>query len=438
MSHRFLAVVGVVSLAMAPPHAGAQTPDAAARELLSELQQMRAALEETRIELRRLREEVDALKVRPPETPPAVEILQSQMAEHAQTKVESASRLPLRLSGTIHSSTAFNSGEANWLENPNIVGVAPAEGTGSFTSTLRQTRIGLDAAGLDLGAGWQGQGTLILDFFGGMPAFPTGAVMGLPRLIYAFARFEREGTALQVGQDEMLLAPRDPTSLAALSFPLLFRSGNLYLRVPHARIEQQLAGRADGGLRAAIAVVAPIGGDFRSTAYTFVPPALGGERSRHPAVQARIEARRAQGDRVASVAASGHYGRERPAAELTTSWAAALDFHVSTRRFGLLGEGFVGENLDAFGGALGQPFRTAGGFLEGQFRPADRWELVAGGGSDRPQEPAVLQRNTSGYGSVLFRLTPEVATALEYRWLETRAATRRRNHHYNWSFVYSF
>ena len=87
--------------------------------------------------------------------------------------------------------------------------------------------------------------------------------MGLPRLLYAFTRFEREGTALHVGQDDMMLAPRNPTSLAALSFPLLFRSGNLYLRVPQARIEQRLAGGTAAKLRLASGIVAPVGGDFR-------------------------------------------------------------------------------------------------------------------------------------------------------------------------------
>jgi len=366
-----------------------------------------------------------------------VEMLQSQVAEHAQTKVESASRMPLKILGTILSNVAGNSGEANWLENPNLVAAEPAR-TGSFSATLRQTRLGVQAEGLALGS-WQGSGAVVFDFFGGMPGFQTGQVMGLPRLVYAFARFERGATALQVGQDEMMLAPRNPTSVAALSFPLLFRSGNLYLRTPQARLEQRLAGDERGEVRAAVGIVAPIGGDYRSTDYTFVPPALGGERSRWPGVQARLAWQRGDNNRGASLGVSGHYSRERPAEELLTSHAAAVDFHVQGRRFGVAGEAFVGDNLDAFGGALGQVSESAGGFLEARVRPHARWEVVFGGGTDRPDDPVPLTRNNSAYSSLTFRPMPEVATSFEYRWLETTAGVqRRRNHHFNWAVAYSF
>ena len=58
-----------------------------------------------------------------------------------------------------------------------------------------------------------------MDFFGGIPGFQTGQVMGLPRLLVAFARLEGERTAVEIGQDHMILAPRDPSSLAAFAFP---------------------------------------------------------------------------------------------------------------------------------------------------------------------------------------------------------------------------
>ena len=61
-----------------------------------------------------------------------------------------------------------------------------------------------------------------------------------------------------MGQDHVILAPRDPTSLAAFAFPLLFRSGNLYLRAPQVRVERSLTSR----LRATAGIVAPIGGDL--------------------------------------------------------------------------------------------------------------------------------------------------------------------------------
>ena len=216
---------------------------------------------------------------------------------------------------------------------------------------------------------------MVFDFFGGTPGFQTGPVMGLPRLLYAFARFERGAAAIHVGQDDMMLAPRNPTSVAALSFPLLFRSGNLYLRVPQARIESRLAGAEGAELRASFGIVSPIGGDYRSTEYTFVPPALGGERSKMPAFQGRVAWQQGTEDRGTSLGVSGHYGRERPAVETVDSWAAAVDFNVQGEHVGVAGEAFVGDNVDQFGGALGQVARSAGGFLEARVRPLARWEV---------------------------------------------------------------
>ena len=263
--------------------------------------------------------------------------------------------------------------------------------------------------------------------------------MGLPRLLYAYARFDRGPHAIQVGQDEMILAPRNPTSVAAYSFPLLFRSGNLYLRMPQARVESRLFGRDGAELRGTAGIVAPVGGDLASPSYTFVPPALSGERSRRPGVQARLAWQQGNQDRGASVGVSGHYSRERQSDRLLSSWATAFDFSAQGGRLGLTGEGFVGRNLDAFGGALGQPAQTAGGFLEARLRATPRWDVVVGGGTDRPGSDAALSQNLSGYGSLNFHVTPEVTTSVEYRWLETTAASLgRQNHHVNWALTYGF
>src|SRR5262249_17301007 len=164
----------------------------------------------------------------------------------------------------------------------NLVNAPPADGhNGTASATLRQTRIGLAADGPAIGSA-KTSAVVAFDFFGGIPGFQSGQVMGLPRLLVGYARIEGAHTALEVGQDQMILAPGDPTSLAAYSFPLLFRSGNLYLRAPQVRLEQKWS----SGLNAAAGIVAPIGGDMAGDAYLFVPPALGGERSQRPAVQA--------------------------------------------------------------------------------------------------------------------------------------------------------
>ena len=232
--------------------------------LRDEVDDLRRQVLDLALELRALRGVVPAMvlhtsvqaPVPAPQAPAAAplppEMLQAQIEELAQVKVEAASRFPVTLSGTIVSNTVVNSGDANWLESPNIVGTAAG---GSMTSTMRQSRVGLDVHGIPVGS-WEAKGALILDFFGGTPGFVTGTVMGLPRLLYAYGRLEHRGTAIEIGQDHVLLAPRDPTSLAAFSFPQFFRSGNLYLRAPQVRVEQRV-----GGVTVKAGLVAPVAGD---------------------------------------------------------------------------------------------------------------------------------------------------------------------------------
>ena len=410
----------------APAVAAAQT---SADEILRELGALRA-------EVRQLRQELEAVKAQAP----ALEIVQTQLAEHAQTKVESTSRFPLRVFGTIHAHAFANSAAPNWLDIPNLIG-APVTNPGTFSMGLRQTRIGLAGDGPTLGT-VRTSGVVALDFFGGIPGFQTGQVMGLPRLLVAYARFQGDRAALQIGQDHMLLAPRDPTSLSGFAFPLLFRSGNLYLRAPHARAEYSLAPL----LRVAGGIMAPIGGDLVGEDYRFVPPALGGERSRRPAVQARIELGTPEADapRRAAIAAAGHYGWERRPAGLVPSWAASVDFGARRDMFGVAGEVFVGDNIDAFGGALGLDARAAGGWAELQLIPTARLSFQAGGGiddvTDGRRAVLIRRRNRSVYGNVIVSLTPELQASFEYRWLATLplATSEQRNHHFDWVLAYKF
>ena len=417
-----------------------------------DLEVLRAEIAELRSDLAALRRELTALRRPPPAVavapaptqpppeaqPPAVpiEVLQTQVEELAQSKVGSGSRFPVTLSGTILSNTVYNSGDANWLEGPNLVGTTS---TGSMTSTLRQSRIGVDVGVIPVG-GWNATGRLILDFFGGTPGFVTGTVMGLPRLLYAFGRLEHGGTAIEIGQDHVLLAPRDPTSLAALSFPQFFRSGNLYLRAPQARIEQRL-----GAFTAKAGIVAPVIGDA-GPAYVFAPPAGAGERSERPAFEAHLGF-----DRGTETAASEVPRRRVGPLRLEPVRTGAR--RLDRRRRRLPGPRRARSAWPASStppttwtptapGWRSAAARKAAGSRPGSPPPS---AVVHGGaGRDRRPDglgPAGRLRNTSAFGNAILRLTPEVAASVEYKWLETRygpATGNRENHHVNAVFAVTF
>jgi hypothetical protein len=425
--------------------------------LRAELEELRSLIVADRAVTRRVEDEEaqpapaetdaagDPAVVAPPQPvdPQAsLEMLRTQVAELAQIKVESSSRMPIKVFGTVHTNAFANSATPNWMDSPNLVNVPPADGhAGSFSATLRQTRIGLLIDGPTLN-GVRSSATVAMDFFGGIPGFATGQVMGLPRLLVAFARFEGQRTAVEVGQDHMILAPVDPTSLASLAFPALFRSGNLYLRTPQARVEHRFGAHVSvmGG------IVAPIGGDVPGEDYRFVPPTLSGERSQRPGVQARIAA--SAGDRETSrhadVGVSGHYGWERRSSGLVKSFASAIDFSVRRDLIGAAGEFFAGDNIDAFGGAAGLDARAQGGWAEVQFHPGARLSLAAGAGIDRlrgsPPPTLPRHRNRSAYGTTIFQITPEIQASFEYHWLATQPGSggERRNHHFDWVLAYKF
>ncbi len=432
--------------------AGRAQVEAAARAIRELNQQEAVLVEEMPARARLVNEQQPVETAAPPvdaepATADSVRVLEAQVAEQAQTKVESHSRLPVRIFGTILSGTHWNSGEANWLDLPNLVLPPPGGGlpSGSFSSSLRQSRIGAIIDGPQAGP-FKTSAFIAMDFFGGVPDFQTGQVMGLPRLLYGFIRLESERTAIQIGQDNMILAPRNPTSLGALSFPNLYRSGNLYLRVPQVRLERKLATGEHGEWELMGAILAPVAGD-KTGPYTFVPPNLAGERSRHPAVQGRVGWRSrtvSAGDRGLAVGVSGHYGRERFAAGPNPSWAVAVDFDARSGSLGVGGEWWVGRNVDAFGGSLGQLAKSWGGFTEARLKATPKLEFNAGLGLDRlfdrAQFAAPLDANWSVFANTIYSFTPEFAASFEYRWLSTRPATgdSRQNSQVDLVLAYSF
>jgi len=372
-------------------------------------------------------------------------MIQSQVAEQAQTKVESNSRMPVKIFGTVVFNTFYNTRAVDWSDVPSVV-VSPSSvpsATGSLSASLRQSRMGMIVDGPTVGS-FKSSGFIAVDFLGGTLDFQSRPVFGVPRLYYGYVRFESARTALEVGQDSMILAPENPTSLAAFAFPELFRAGNLYVHAPQIRLEEKLASTRHGDLKLALGMVAPVasypGLDF--------PGANDSEAWQRPAIQGRLAWQSKgdvlDGDRGWRMGLSGHYGRVRLGTPTAASWAVALDLDAHLRRVGLASEGYVGQNLQSFGGGIGQPGKTIGGFVEGRYQAMTRLQFDGGFGSDHLTKQDIvtvdLNRNTGLYGNIIFRFTPEVAASFEYRHLVTRPflGALRKNENLNLAIAYSF
>lgn len=392
-----------------------------------------------------------------------VSMLQSQVAEQAQTKVESNSKMGVKLFGTILSTTFFNSGAADWPDVPGVVNWAKAvpSSTGSFSSSMRQSRIGLMVDGPTIGT-MHASGYFAVDFLGGAADFQSGPLFGLPHVVYGYVRLDGAKTSLEAGQDEIILAPRHPNSLVAMSFPELFRSGDLYDRAPQVRVERELASTKRGSLRATVGLVAPVanypGLDFPGAGLL--------EAWQRPAIQGRLAWRPAEAPSSANsgfeFGISAHYGTVQLGtmnfvkgvptfnplvgfgATSAASWAGVFDFDSHIHRFGMDGSAYLGQNLQSFGGGIGQPGKTLGGYFEGRFAATNRMQFNSGIGTDHLTKfdivPVDLNRNTSVFANTIFQFTPEVSASFEYRHLVTRPFTGvlRTNNHVDVGIAYSF
>lgn len=141
---------------------------------------------------------------------------------------------------------------------------------------------------------------------------------------------------------------------------------------------------------------------------------------------------------------SGHYGWRRLSADLAKAWAVTVDGNARAGRVGVAGEYYRADNAEVFGGGISQPGRTSGGWIEGRLAITRRVDFNAGFGLDRPEDAVgrlLRSQNRSAFGNVIVRLTPEVATSLEYRWLETEVGlvpSALVNHHVNAVFAVKF
>ena len=109
------------------------------------------------------------------------QLLSGKVDDQYQTKVESASKYRLRLSGIVLMNLASNQGVVNSVDLPTLAYARPAgDSGGTFGATLRQSEIGLEAFGPTL-AGAKTRADLQLDLAGGYPSIPNGSNSGLLR-----------------------------------------------------------------------------------------------------------------------------------------------------------------------------------------------------------------------------------------------------------------
>ena len=378
----------------------------------------------------------------------ATQVTQSELRTLYQTKVESASKYRLRLSGMVLLNLFHDRGAVDNLDVPTYSSAFGPYGlTPTFGGTLRQSELGLEVFGPEL-AGAKTRGEVQLDFGGG---FPSGALdginTGIVRLRTANMRMDWDNTSLIVGQDSLFISPNSPTSFASLLVPSLGYSGNLWSWTPQVRLEHKFNLADDQNVSVQAAILDNVTGEPSYGSHR-LPQA--GEASGQPAYAARTAWTKEINDKPLTLGASGYYSRQNwGSGWIADGWAAVGDWRVPlSSRFEVSGEAYRGRAVGGLGGGIGQsvlisanptnfapeflPLNSAGGWSQLKFSATSRLEFNGAFGVDSPFArdlhaipspagvyPSVLAANRTAMANFIYRPRSDLLFSGEYRHLRT-------------------
>ena len=376
------------------------------------------------------------------------QLLSAKVDDQYQTKVASASKHRVRLSGMALLNVFGTRGSVDNQDLPTLARPRNAlDSNGNFGATVRQSLLGLEIFGPEL-AGAKSSGDLQFDFFGGFPNTLDGVSTGLARLRTARFRLDWPHTSLVAGQDAPFFSPLSPTSLASFGLPALAYSGNLWTWTPQIRVEDILRFTRDSSLIVQAGVLDPLTGELPYSQFYRTPQA--GERNRHPAYAMRVGWTYGGWAAPLTFGAGGYYARQNWGFGRTVdSWAGTADWSVPLGgRFSLTGEFYRGRALGGLGGSLGRSvvfsgplgdpnssvlgLDSVGGWAQLKFRPTEKLEFngTAGGDSTlasdlrrfaQPQsyiDPSVA-RNRSTSINAIYHVRSNLLFSAEYRHLRT-------------------
>jgi len=362
-----------------------------------------------------------------------------------QTKVESASKYRMRISGIVLTNVFSNQGEVDNIDIPELAyGRLPGESGGSFGATLRQSQLGFEVFGPRV-AGARTRADLSVDLAGGFPEQPNGIESGLMRLRTATMRMDWDNTSVVVGQDGIFFSPNSPTSFASLAEPALSYAGNLWSWVPQIRVEHRFAVTDSSSWLVQGGILDPVSGEVPGTGtYRSAGP---GEASRQPAYGSRIAWTHDISGQPLRLGAGGFYSRQDYGFDRNVNaWAAMADVQVPLgSKFELSGKFYRGRALGGLYGGLGQSvlfngpdtdeaytkligLNTVGGWAQLKYRPATKLEFNAAFGMDNPFAKdleyfpypysyldAGLARNHAGFVNFIYRPRSDLLFSAEYR-----------------------
>ncbi len=275
--------------------------------------------------------------------------VEAQVAVHDQTKVESASRYPVRVTGLILFNAFENRGRVDVFDVPGYaLRASDTGGAGGGGASLRQTILGIEGSGPRIG-GARTFADVNIDFFGGQAA-GIGTSAGVVRMRTASINMEWKNDSLQAGFVGPLISPLSPNSYARVAEPAMAGAGNLWIWAPQLRYAHTIPFQNTRHVQLEFGLWDPPLANYNSTATTRV--AGPGEQSKQPGYETRVSYGTADAERGFQVGVSGYYSRQNyPYGARINSWAGTIDWRVPLgSRFEVSGEGYRGLALGGLGG----------------------------------------------------------------------------------------
>jgi hypothetical protein len=376
------------------------------------------------------------------------DMLAAQVEEQNQTKVESASRYKVKLSGLVLMNAYSTRGA---VDNSDLPGLAfpraSGQTDGNSGATLRQTLLGLDVTGPKL-AGASTAADVQMDFFGGFPEYQYGFTAGLVRLRVARISLDWSGTRLVVGQEAPFFSPQSPTSYASVGEPALAWAGNLWVWTPQVRLEHRWSLSDSSGITLQGGLLDPLTEYIPDFEFNRTPTP--GESSRAPAVATHLVWDGNLWKQPVSVGVGSYYERQAWGFDRNVdAWAGTADWSVPLgQRLGFSGEFYRGRALGGLGGGVwnsivanGDPdlastrivgLNTVGGWSQLKIKAKPKLEFNVAAGTDNPlasdlrifsnpmgTEFPANARNQSLFVNSIYHPRSNLILALEYRRLRT-------------------
>ncbi len=383
---------------------------------------------------------------------------ESQIATQEQTKIESESRYPVKITGLLLLNGFVNTHAVDMPSTPTLA----VGGSGSTGLSLRQTVLGFDAQGPHL-FGASSYADLHVDF-DGIPqsstssnsySGPYSTNATLLRLRTAHAGLKWQHTEAYFSLDHPIFSPDTPTSLTAIAEPALAWSGNLWTWNPQAGVNQEVPISSSGSIQLQAALV-DVGDAPLSPATSYSGTSTGtspssAEQSRWPGAEARVAllgSMRGE-DNGNHFGVGGYFAPHYELGHNFDSWAGTVDARLLIPgRLELTGDFYRGLALGGLGGGTFKDFvyRTdpdtggyylhplddVGGWAQLKEEINQRVQLNGAFGIDNAFAREVrryaastgnlfqnLSRNRTYTGNVIYSPSAYLLFSLEYRHLST-------------------